>query len=70
MTGVEVGAHVESKDNRGQMPLSHAAKDGRLKAVKWLVLEASLNIESKGEEANMALDLTRNNAKGKMGARL
>ena len=43
----EAGADLESKDENGRTPLCYAATLGRLEKLKWLVLEANANVESK-----------------------
>jgi len=58
----ETGVDVQSNDNRGWIPPSHASKNNYLKAVKR-VEEASANVGLKGKDGKTALDLMRKRAK-------
>ena len=59
----EAKAYVKSKDKKGRMSLSCAAKNGHLKAVKCLLQEVSINVKWKGEDGKTALDLARKGVK-------
>ena len=61
---IELGAEIDSRDNKGRTPLSWAATWGEEELVSWLIKQDDVDVESKDNEGLTPLDHARNTAWG------